>query len=59
MIVETFTDRERARTGRPRDATLVLPADGPPPLPLSLILVDYRVETHGKRELATLRATLS
>ena len=57
MVVETFTDRERARTGKPRDPRLVLPADSPPSLPECLALVEYRVGEHGGRELATLVAT--
>ena len=57
MIVETFTDRERARTGKPKDARLVLPAEALPTLPEDLTLVDYRVAEHGGRELAMLCAT--
>ncbi len=57
LVVETFTDRERERTGKPKDPRLVLPAAGPPSLPEGLLLVDYRVAEHGGRELATLRAS--
>ena len=59
LVVETFTDRERARTGKPRDAALVLPAAAPPPLPEGLALREYRVQEIGGRELATLRAEYS
>lgn len=56
LLIETFTDRERARTGKPRDPALVLPAAGPPPLPKGLTLADYRVAEYDGRELATLTA---
>jgi len=56
LVVETFTDRERSRTGKPRDAALVLPAAGPPPLPDGLRLCDYAVREIGGRELARLWA---
>ena len=56
LLVETFTDRERERTGKPKDPRLVLPADAPPPLPKGLTLIDYHVREHGTRELATLTA---
>ena len=56
MIVETFTDRERARTGKPKDPSLVLPADGPPSLPEGLDLIDYQITEQNDRELATLTA---
>ena len=56
LLVETFTDRERERTGKPKDPRLVLPAAGPPPLPNGLTLIDYRVREHAGRELATLNA---
>ena len=57
LLVETFTDRERERTGKPRDPALVLPAAGPPPLPEGFALLDYRVSSHNGRELATLSST--
>lgn len=56
LLVETFTDGERKRTGKPKDPRLVLPAAGPPPLPEGLTLVDYRIAEHGGREFATLNA---
>lgn len=54
LVVETFTDRERARTGKPRDASLVLPAIDPPILPAGFTLRDYRIHTVDGRELAFL-----
>jgi SAM-dependent methyltransferase len=54
LLVETFTDRERERTGKPRDPSLVLPAAGPPPLPEGFMLLDYHVSSYNGRELATL-----
>lgn len=59
LIVQTFTDHERARTGKPRDPRRVLPASGPPPLPPSLKLRQYEVALVEDREFATLWATLS
>lgn len=56
LLVETFTDRERERTGKPRDPRFVLPAAAPPPLPEGLVLIDYRIHEHDNRELATLKA---
>ena len=56
LLVETFTDGERERTGKPKDPRLVLPADAPPPLPEGLALIDYRIREQGTRELATLTA---
>ena len=56
LVEETFTDRERERTGKPRDPRLVLPAESPPPLPEGLSLLDYDVAEYGGRELATLIA---
>lgn len=56
LLVETFTDRERERTGKPRDPRLVLPAAGPPPLPAGLALIEYHLFEHGGREFATLNA---
>ena len=58
LVAETFTDRERARTGKPRDPRLVLPAADPPPLPGGLRLREYAVREIGGRELAFLWATL-
>ncbi len=56
LLVETFTDRDRERTGKPKDPRLVLPSAVPPALPEGLILVDYRVREYAGRELATLQA---
>ena len=57
LLVETFTDQERERTGKPKDPRLVLPAAAPPPLPEGLTLIDYRIREGAGRELATLTAT--
>ncbi|RYG26048.1 class I SAM-dependent methyltransferase [bacterium] len=54
LLVETFTDRERDRTGKPRDVSLVLPSAGPPDLPKGMVLLDYRIASYNGRELATL-----
>lgn len=59
LLVETFTDRERERSGKPKDPRLVLPAAGPPRLPPGLALQDYHVAEHAGRELAKLRAVAS
>ena len=56
LLVETFTDQERERTGKPKDPRLVLPAAAPPPLPEGLTLIDYRIREGAGRELATLTA---
>ena len=56
LLVETFTDGERERTGKPKDPRLVLPAAAPPPLPENLTLIDYRIRERAGRELATLTA---
>ncbi len=54
LVVETFTDGERARTGKPKDEGLVLPSAGPPPFPEGLALRDYSVRVIDGRELACL-----
>lgn len=56
LLVETFTDRERQRTGKPRDPKLVLPSAGPPDLPDGIECVRYRVHDLVDREVATLKA---
>lgn len=56
LVIETFTDRERERTGKPRDANLVLPSAGPPLLPEGVVLRDYDVRVIEGRELACLWA---
>lgn len=56
LLVETFTDGERERTGKPKDASLVLPAAGPPSLPSGIEILEYRVHAHAGREFATLHA---
>jgi len=59
LIVETFTDRERERTGKPKDPGLVLPHANPPVLPEGLGVVEYSVRTLEGRELACLWARRS
>ena len=59
LLVETFTDRERERTGKPRDPALVLLAAAPPPLPPGMVLENYAVREVGGRELAALWAVRS
>lgn len=54
LVVETFTDGERARTGKPKDESLVLPSAGPPRFPEGLVLRGYDVRTIDRRELACL-----
>lgn len=56
LVVETFTDRERERTGKPKDPQMVLPHAGPPPLPPGLELCHYWVRMVEGRELACLWA---